>query len=147
MNITTKFTIGDKVYRLSSDTAETKIDCSVCNDTHEVDIKGTLFMCPNCAHGTSRWKTRWFVHTTPTTIGEIRLEVKLKAFHQRNYFDEDEIQGDEGSIKEQYMLAATGIGSGQLWGYQDLFLTVAEAQTEANKRNELILVEEAKIPQ
>jgi len=146
MKIETKFSIGDKVYRLFKDHVQTVIACTVCNDSKQVEIKGTMFKCPNCERGTNSWKLRWFVHTEPTTVGQVSVQAMLKTLHSSNYFDESEIQGDEGTSIEQYMLSATGIGSGTLWNHNDIFLTLKEAQDEAGRRNDVLIREEQERP-
>lgn len=143
MNITTKFSIGERVYRISRFQAQTTIVCSVCNDTKQVVLSGQSFKCPNCERGTSTWHERWFAYSTSTTIGEIKVEVTLKEPHPCDMIDEDEIPFDGGTTKEVYMLAATGIGSGTLWNHSDLFLSLEEAQIEVSRRNDILIKEES----
>jgi hypothetical protein len=142
MNIQTKFSVGDKVFRIERDTVTTTIKCGVCNDTKQIEIKDEKFICPKCARGSSRWQERWYVFNEKTTIGKITVEVVLKTQHSYNYFDEDEIETDTTVTKETYMLAATGIGSGTCWPHSLLFLTLEEAQKEVDKLNEIIIKKE-----
>ena len=146
MTFKTKFSIGDKVFRLSKYSDHKHVECSVCRDSRQVEIQGTKYVCPACAGGSHAYFDRWYVHQDETTVGEVRVQVKLAAFHNCNYFDESEIEGDGGIVKEQYMLAATGIGSGTLWDAHDLFSTLAEAQTEKDSRNRALIAQEEALP-
>lgn len=123
MNITTKYSIGDTVWYVRDDLCEKVITCETCNDSKEVKIKGDMFKCPNCvtSRNNNRWKRRHFVDGS-STVGSVRFELTRHKY-------------EPPEEKREYMLEATGVGSGTLWKEDLLFPSREEAQAYCDALN------------
>ena len=127
MNITTKFDLDDTVVPIRRQGENVSDPCPVCNGTGRAKlVNGGDVYCPGnyCRSGRVFRETiyRWAVaQECASAIGQVQIS--------RSAPDRDRPDST------QYMIAATGIGSGQLWNEDDLFHMAEEAQAECDKRN------------
>lgn len=123
MQINTKFNLNDYVYPIVCGGEEIWIPCTTCDGSGIVKIKNSdrEFQCPDCYgnKGRNEWTTNgWHLSNYKSQVGLIRTET------------------DKNKSKTNYMLKATGIGSGTIWKEDDLFSSKEEAQKECDLRNE-----------
>jgi len=135
MEINTKYNFGDYVYPIISKPEEIKVynNCPVCHDIGKIELNNTKYTCPECRGNTYKIKygdPEWFVYSHGGGfIGKIDLDLYDKKY-------EDNYYGHKSKIS--YMLDTTGIGSGNLWEEDNLFLSKEEAQVECDRRNKEI---------
>jgi len=48
MEIKTEYDIGDEIYFLETETVVSYRECILCNGLKQVEIKGRLYVCPEC---------------------------------------------------------------------------------------------------
>ena len=126
MIINTKYNLGDMVYPITTRMERIRVatNCPVCKDSGEVEIKGKKYTCPECNGDTyhiNYGDIEYYVDCDNGKIGKIETEI-----YDREYEDHDNYE---------YMLDSTGVGSGQCWKEENLFLSKEEAQMECNIRN------------
>lgn len=125
MNITTKFSLGDVVTAINRGNRQEWVDCPLCLGTGDITVSesATIRRCPECygKKGKTYWREEQWTTRHTSTIGKVNIE----------------LYGDEydGTDREQYMLASTGVGSGTLWPVDQLWATREEAQAECDRRN------------
>ena len=115
-----QYRLGDEVWKLQVHNRRRERVCDVCEGSGRVAVTGTdkKAYCPEgCSLGklyeddpTKYWEI------VPLTIGKVSVE---------QYANKVEIE---------YMAHQTGVGSGTIHKEDDLFVTVADAETEAQKR-------------
>jgi hypothetical protein len=129
MKLESKYDTGHVVSMISYEEAKRVVECSTCLRTGKVKIGEEEFICPKC-NGRSvhiQWNGRkWFVKGS-SEVGKIQI-----VFQTLGYESNDE---PHGRPHVTYMLAETGVGSGQIWGEKDLFASREDAQIECDKRN------------
>lgn len=108
----TKYSIGDQVYYAYVDHITTLEPCPACEGAGHIMHNDTMFACTKCG-GT----------------GEISHYGVATAVVRRSTVGKIGIEAYENSIKVQYMIKATGIGSGTLWDEDKLFATHEEADS------------------
>lgn len=127
--LTTKYSIGDKVFCARTVTERKKHPCPDCKGSREWRAMSPAggeytFGCPRCAaqYNSDRDMTLDYSAHVPSvsclTIGSIQVNTEKGAY-------------DEGA---RYMCVETGIGSGSVYNESDLFNTEEEARSEAQTR-------------
>ncbi len=146
--LTAKFEVGQEVYAVSnrSDTRQKHVECDLCNSTGKVKVNGREeeYECP-CCHGrmeTEHYGYKYVIAYHGATIGKVSVEEYAKKYSRNN------------KSRVTYMLEETGVGSGQVWREERLFITEEEANEFCEKYissdyydHEAILREEYKAEQ
>lgn len=120
--ITTKYSVGDKVFHAWTSTERKKHPCPDCKGERKWTAKSPAgaeytFDCPRCSasYNSDRDLTLDYTASVPCTkqltIGSIQFNTAQTSW-------------DHGS---RYMCQETGVGSGTVYNEADLFLTEAEA--------------------
>ena len=128
--LTSKFSLGQKVWYAGTKKENRHMPCPDCNDAREWKVTSPAggeyaFPCPRCAaayHGDSRLSLyyAWFVpNVVQLTIGQIKLS-------------------NDSNCPEEYMCNETGVGSGTLYQLDVLFDTRDAAETAAQVRADAI---------
>lgn len=152
MQITTKFSNGDKVWHIKQEMRYEWKECDFCGGSGEIMGFNQQFkLCPQCI-GKRGWNEQWWLRwevTGPLTIGEIRARVRGEdpVGMQDNIaweYSPPGIKGlsrysnygsQEAEYEEQYMCRETGIGGGTIYYPDTLFATEAEALEKCRERN------------
>ena len=120
MFIETKYSLGDKVHKISHRHENVWVPCAGCNATGEVVLAdGEPERCPRCygRKGENEYQAKEWCYDGELTVGRVGYE-------------------ETGtSLKEEYMCSETGIGSGALHRVDSLFPSKEEAKAEIKKRN------------
>ena len=131
MRIETKYSLGDKVWKISQNKPKTWIPCSFCgrsesyrgeyaDSTKAIGLDGSEKRCPDCYGRGGRHEyldLEWMV-VAELTIGRV------------------EYQTSSGETKESYMAKETGIGSGSVHYVDTLYPSKEEAKAECKRRDE-----------
>lgn len=132
--LTTKYSVGDVVYRASTTTISKKHPCPDCKGARKWKVTSPAggeyeFACPRCSarYNNDRDLTLDYSQFTPSviklTIGSVQYNSAPSSY-------------DYGA---RYMCVETGIGSGSVYIETDLFPSEAEAlvaaQAKANEQN------------
>lgn len=118
MQLTTKYGVGDVVYRKVKAYNDFRhVSCDLCSATGQVAISGASGRkaeCPDC-RGLGKRGVDFPVpmRAEALTIGQVRVVTEGKT--------------DRAAKEVSYMCKETGIGSGTLHKEEDLFLTAEEA--------------------
>lgn len=124
MKITTKYTVGDTVYRKAPSYRDYReVSCELCVGTGEVTIAGAedrKAKCPDC-YGRG---TRGVDFPVPSlaqelTIGQVNVMTRNKT--------------DRGEKEVTYMCKETGVGSGTVHREEHLFESAEEALASGEK--------------
>lgn len=136
MRINTAFDVGQVVYAVRSELAESWVPCGFCAaSSRVVGANGETRPCPVCYGRGGR--REWFAQarrlTGTLTIGQVRVAVTQSPGLEgeetfRNYMPQE-------THVEKYMAVETGVGSGTVWKAADLFATRDEAQAACEERN------------
>jgi len=126
MIINTKYNLGDMVYQVMTRTEHIKVatNCPVCKDSGFVEMMGNEYICPACNGNTYHidyGDIEYYTNGNSGRIGKVDVDI-----YDREYKDHDDYE---------YMLDATGIGSGTIYKEENLFLSKKEAQEECDVRN------------
>jgi len=145
MNITTKYSIGDRVFAIRRDFVSRIVKCRACGNTGSIKIEGESFTCPKCNGASSHPESaglKTFVYESGV-VGQVRYIITDGAYKEqrRNYNLELCVEAPE--IEIAYMLDCTGIGSGTCWDEGDLFPTREDAQAFCDVKNATIPRDEA----
>ena len=141
MRIDTKFDFRDEVYNISWDMKREWVRCGFCDGTGRMEGKdGSNKMCTECYGRNGHHKnikTEWMVKNK-LTIGTINVKI-ICANEVEDDDDDmfDNFGSQTESYHEEYMCYETGIGSGHVWGGDNLFASKEEAQAECDKRNKV----------
>ena len=123
MRFETKFSFYDKVYAIMPDQEKTWIPCAFCaGEGRIIGQNKEKLSCPICHNVGGEYNhnpTGWFV-SQPMTICKVSVTRKLVEQGKQWY-----------SYKEEYMCHE----SGSLWGLENLFRTISEAQVSCNVLN------------
>jgi len=124
MNIKTKYNLCDFVYPITKRTKKIFTTCGFCNgEGYIIGINKEEHSCPMCHYAGGFYEMIgdiWVVYCERASkIGQIQTVT------QKN------------KKEVNYMIEATGIGSGTNWYECYLFLTEAEAQAECDRLNKL----------
>jgi len=143
MRIDTKFNNGDKVVWISHKLREEWEPCGFCGATGVIrGANGKEESCPICNSninicygkcGKTIYKFLEWQITKHLTIGQVQVSVTGKWEGSNQTFSNYSTK--EFIWEERYMCRETGIGSGSLYNYKDLFLSEKEAQAECDRRN------------
>jgi len=127
MTYTPRFHLNQKVFAVSYDHGLIKASpCRACEGAGTVTINGEQFHCPKCRGGQRQsYHTRWFI-VEKSEIGQVRIEATAEQYTD-GY--------DKKLLVIQYMLRATGVGSGTIWDEEGLFATEEEAKAFCNEQN------------
>lgn len=133
MNISTKFDIDDKVWKIVRSRPKVWEQCQFCGgSTSLIDtlynegtgvtgLDGTTKKCPDCygRGGAHKYlELEWYVlDDSPYTVGQIQMQLGHNP-------------------KETYMCHETGVGSGAVYRAEDLFATREQAEAECATRNQ-----------
>jgi hypothetical protein len=146
--LTTKFSLGDQVWKIQPTTEMIKLPCRFCHGRGWLDAKGAneesrLVKCPECdinATVTLGSWPQWRVEPEALRIGMIGLKVFDRKgednHHRADNMNPARVLRDHESDEETYMCWETGIGSGSVHYVEDLFATPEEAEEEAEQRTE-----------
>ena len=130
MNIETKYSIGDKVWKINQAMPKVWLPCTFCeghekpqsalaDPTEIVGLDGNKRRCPECiglgGHH-ARHKLAWAV-VDELTIGQVGYRSSSKE------------------TEESYMCVETGVGGGTIHYVDTLYPTKKEAQAECDRRN------------
>lgn len=128
MKITTKFSIGERVWVIARSHVYQPHPCRTCNESGSIEIQGDTFVCPRCSGRKmeQRGCERWHVDRSDV-VGQIRFE----ATKPLEYHD----SVSEGGFTEAYMLETSGVGSGSVYDARQLFAAEDHAETECLRRN------------
>lgn len=141
--ITTRFALGDVVTPIARSSEVVRERCKACDGAGEVALlKGGFVPCPNryknpkpCVGGFVSIDVISLWHVSQGSRGEIgSIEVRRVAL---------KFQRNASPSETRYMLATTGVGSGQVWREEDLFSTDEEAQEACDERNAVLQLEAA----
>lgn len=123
--IFTKFDIGCKIYTLgdiSMSYAAKHTECTICDSTGKINVKGKTFMCPNCGDKRETdWNTFRFRRNKPSTIPKTVGMVT--------------VVNKQGKIEITYMCEETGIGTGKVYQEDECFRTYDEVVKFTEKEN------------
>lgn len=145
MELTTKYDIGQQVWRVW-DRIEREIEtCSICGGAGKVPVVGIgdLITCPKCYGKGEMQSGEQFVRTLvsrePFTIGQIQLMIEGPTYGRdddRQLWEVDRSNMGPRSEKreERYMCVETGVGSGSIYYAKELFPSLEEAEEEARRR-------------
>lgn len=118
MDIKTKFNIGERVFFPYSETTMEETICPACKGKKTIEIDGNKFTCASCIDGTiTKFRTNFIVRNSK--IGLINTTTNKDSITETNY-----------------MLAATGIGSGALWKEHEIFATKEECLKYISEQDE-----------
>jgi len=123
----TKYILGEMLVPIHKHRKHHQVTCSSCGGTGRLTILETSekINCKTCygrASTTEVEEEKWNVCVENMSIcGNIRTIEYLNK--------------DDGKTCIQYMLQATGVGSGTLWYEDQIYRTIDEAQAECDKRN------------
>lgn len=138
MKFESKFSLNQKVYRISYHTEENTVKCEACNGMGDIILlNNEKSTCPKCyGRGTitTYRKQKWFLTPDYMKIGQCRAEITI--FSKVGVFDNiGEYNPEKIEKVYQYMCYETGIGSRTLHYEDTLYPTREEAQAECDKRN------------
>lgn len=130
--ITTKYSVGDKVFHAWTSTERKQHPCPDCKGARKWTAKSPAgseytFACPRCAasYNADRDLTLDYTASVPATkqltIGSVQFNSLPSSY-------------DHGA---RYMCCETGVGSGSVYNECDLFLTEAEALAAARIKADL----------
>lgn len=125
-NLTSKYSVGDRVFRAGTTTKVFTRDCPDCQGLKQWDAispagKQYKFACPRCSASYQSERdldlkyTQFVASVQPLTIGSIRVDTH-----------------DARPIS--YMCVETGVGSGGIHYEEDLFPTEDEARRAAEQK-------------
>lgn len=144
--LTTKFSLGDRVWKVHQTTEEIRLPCRTCRGHVYIEGKaanGELCMvkCPNCGvNATVRLGTwpEWKVAPGPLQIGMIQLTVldRTGADNENRADNLNPARAGRMCVVdgENYMAWSTGVGSGTVHYVEDLFASREKAEEEAFAR-------------
>ena len=118
MKLTTKYTVGDTVYRKTAEYRDYReVSCELCRGAGEVPIAGAedrKAECPDC-YGRGTRGVDFPVPSRPQelTIGQVNVTTQNKT--------------DRGEKHVTYMCKETGVGSGTVHREEHLFESAEEA--------------------
>lgn len=131
MVITTRFNLGQKVWRLSLHSPTKHVQCGACEGTGEVPLANNeKWTCPSCVGRRVKRVSPpvcWNVGG-PYIIGQVRVQLNIPGLNER---------GDE----RIYMFVETGIGSGTLHEEEHIFPSHEMAEKEKALRDEALIKE------
>jgi len=138
MKIYTKYSCGNKVFKIQQEMEEIFKTCGCCGGKKRITGRDDKErMCPECCGNGGKTEygvKKWFVRGN-LTVGQVRFEYTEKS----KGYDPDSIFNNYGprdeKYEEIYMCYETGIGSGSLHYADTLFPTEEIAYAECKKRN------------
>lgn len=145
--ITTKFSLGDLVWKIAPSTERIKLPCRFCRGRGWLDTKGANdesrpVKCPECDVNATvtlgSWPV-WRVESEQLRIGMIQVKLvgtgpdNGESADNRNPARAGRVGGTDA---EDYMCWSTGVGSGSVHHVEDLFSNPEEAKDEAEARTE-----------
>lgn len=119
MNIKTKYSLGDKVWRIWRGSKTCWKPCQLCAGEGRISLNGITRICPDCYGNRGREEflpQEWLVEQQ-LTVGQVRAEITKKK------------------REIAYMAHETGVGTGSIHYEWTLFPTKEEAQANCDKRN------------
>lgn len=120
MEFNSKFKINQYVWAVTYCTKEIHNKCDACNGVGWVVLGDNKdYQCPKC-------NGEGYLHQYLDEAYRISLKSQVGMVR---------IEQTEGKYKEEYMLKATGVGSGQIWSADQLFGSEKEAQEYCQKMN------------
>ena len=141
MKIETKYSCGDKVFKIQQEMEKIFKTCGWCGGNKRIMGRdNNERMCPECygSGGKTEYGVKkWFV-VGELTIGQVRFEYtgKSKGYDPDSMFSNYGPQSEKH--KEEYMCQETGVGSGSVHYVKTLFPTRESAQAECNIKNKAI---------
>jgi len=126
MMIQTKFSPGDKVWKIGNVREKETVICPVCEGKGKVTTTtGHELACSAGCHGNGhviKWKNREWRVIQPLTLSQVRAQVTG-------------LLGQWNKHEEEYMAYETGTGTGTLHKLDTLFESLEAAQEECRRRN------------
>jgi hypothetical protein len=145
--ITTKFSLGDQVWKISASRESIKLPCRVCRGrgwltTQAANGESLSVECPEC--GVNATVTLgpcpvWSVESRRLQVGMIQVRVVDRGADNGERADNmNPARAGRvgGRDAEDYMCWSTGVGSGSVHHVEDLFADRDEALDEAQLRTE-----------
>lgn len=130
MKVETRFSCGDEVWTIYSESTYRKVDCLTCERSGSVKIGDETFICPKC-HGQSKHDkcvgNLWHIGHK-SRVGQVTYEHRVGT-------------GYEDGVTIRYMIVATGVGSGTVYKEENVLASREEAQSVCDARNAVILSE------
>ncbi|HEY3434050.1 MAG TPA: hypothetical protein VGK43_02680 [Solirubrobacterales bacterium] len=147
--ITTKFSLGEQVWRIHDDTEDIRLPCLDCRGTGSVTAKlagdrEEQVRCPRHTSGNGMatiqlgtWPV-WRAIRDPLKIGQIQVRIyDHSGVDNGNRFDNLNPARMRFEDEEGYMAWESGVGSGTVHRADDLFDSLEAAEEEAERRTEL----------
>jgi hypothetical protein len=143
--ITTKFSLGDRVWKIAPTIETIKLPCRFCRGRGWLATKGAngqswSVKCPECDVNATitlgSWPL-WRVESEQLTVGMIKVQVVAEGpdngedADNRNPARAGRVGGGDA---EDYMCWSTGVGSGSVHHVEDLFSNLEKAKGEAEAR-------------
>lgn len=128
MKVETRFSCGDEVWTIKTQQTYRKVSCLTCNRSGQVEIGTETFICPKCFGQSTHDKfvgKLWHIGYN-SQVGQVTYEHRVGT-------------GYEDGVKIEYMIKATGVGSGTLHKEENVFASRTEAQLVCDHRNAIIL--------
>lgn len=139
MVYTSRFNINDTVWMVRYQHFTYIVKCAACAQTGKVTLGDEEFICPKCSGRSSHVQhtehSKYYVYGS-TRVGLVNIRHCPDSYHR---------QSNEPEIHVTYMLEETGIGSGQIWNYEGLFASEAEAQAYCDLKNSLLPADECEL--
>jgi hypothetical protein len=126
MKFESKFDCGQTVWGVSYKDHVQIVRCETCNSTGKYAIKGVEYICPACEGRSSRRNyvgPKYYVSDFAATVGKIEITLQTLGY------------GAKGTQETEYMIDATGVGSGTVWKEDRLFATLQEANEYCDRVN------------
>ena len=136
MNLTTKFSLNEKVWLIRRDMKKEFRPCEFCNGTGKITCNGIDRQCPECYGRKGSMVNialQWQV-VDELTIGQICC--KVTSLKKTGMFDNiGEYDPSNLETEITYMAYETGVGSGNVYRERDLFIEKDEAQKLCDELN------------
>jgi len=119
MIIETKYSLGDKVWKIWRGSKRTWKECQLCGGEGKISLRDITRLCPDCYGDLGKYEYQpqeWLVEES-LTIGQVRAEITCEK------------------REVAYMAHETGVGTGSVHPEWSLLQTKEEAQAECDKRN------------
>lgn len=133
MELESKYNPNQQVWHVCSCPKEIREECPSCRGVgHLVGADGSKNSCSTCygRRFVSEWEQNVPQVFGPYTIGQIRI-VYTEASHRKSEFSN--YGSRNRSIKVEYMMYETGVGSGTIYDEESLYQTKEEATQACTK--------------
>lgn len=138
MDITTKYSNGDKIWTIGQTSRTEWIECSFCVGKCRVNgFDGNTAPCPKCygKGGENSYIGKEWEIMEPLTIGQVRMSITGESRGVAGKEHYSNLGPQKYSECEEYMCNETGIYTGSVYEVNKLYATIEEAQVECDKLN------------